>query len=358
MTRPELFHVLILLVTGIGLLSCTSSPEISPPDTPVEELAEGIGTDVDVQYTGDRVSLVGESINARFTPGARQFVLNGDQKSLSEPAYFRGDHLYVPAGTRRYISEVRRNQRSRQDQSARETSSTPGREADPFTVVIDPGHGGHDTGAIGMGNLREKRVVLSISRKVNQNINQDDINVHLTRERDRSMGNEHNGQLDHRVEIAARHEADLFISIHANAATTPSARGAEIFIARPSDRNDNISRLTDWYRGSWSVDGNRSAREAARERYRTKRKKTKQAARIMKQNMTQTIPTPFRGIKRRSFHVLRESPAPALLVETGFLTNQREAALLKDPSYQEKLARSIATAIHQIQQRFETQHPE
>ncbi|MEB3355482.1 MAG: N-acetylmuramoyl-L-alanine amidase [Synechococcales bacterium] len=177
-------------------------------------------------------------------------------------------------------------------------------------VVIDPGHGGRDPGAVGIGGLQEKNVVLPISLEVAQILQQQGIYVVMTRTTDRAI------DLEPRVQVAERADADLFVSIHANA----------ISMSRP-----DVNGIETYY---YSDQGLPLARQ-------------------IQNSLLQATGGPDRGVRRARFYVIRNTSMPAVLVETGFVTGASDAPRLAQQEYRSLIARAIAQGILlHIQQRF------
>lgn len=176
-------------------------------------------------------------------------------------------------------------------------------------VVIDPGHGGNDTGAIGIGGLREIDVVLPISTQVRDILEQNGVQVVMTREYDREV------ELEPRTQLANRVNADLFISIHANAIdmTRPDVNGIETYYFQ--SRSGQL------------------------------------LAQYIHNSVLQTTGAPNRGVREARFYVLRHTQMPAVLVEVGFVTGAQDAAKLADPAYRSVMAEAIARGILQYMQR-------
>jgi N-acetylmuramoyl-L-alanine amidase len=172
-------------------------------------------------------------------------------------------------------------------------------------VMIDPGHGGKDVGAIGVGGIHEADIVLAISQQVARILEQRGIQVVMTRNSDYFV------DLAPRVVMAKRMDADLFVSIHANAIP----------------RRPDVSGLETYYYGN----GERLAR-------------------TIHNSILQSIGLPNRGVRRARFFVLRNNPMPAVLVETGYVTSPVEAPRLTDPAYQSQMANAIARGILQYLQ--------
>ena len=173
-----------------------------------------------------------------------------------------------------------------------------------FEVVIDPGHGGPDPGAIGIGGIRETDVVLEVSKIVKKLLSEKGVKVRLTRINDVDL------DLPPRVSIANNTDADIFVSIHANA-----SRGK---------RRDINGLETFYYRG-W------------RGRLLAKR--------IQKQILRVSPGSPDRGVKQGRFYVIKNTRMPAVLVEIGFLTGRLDARRLEKPTHRKRLAYAIAKGI-------------
>ncbi|MCT7953671.1 N-acetylmuramoyl-L-alanine amidase [Laspinema palackyanum] len=171
-------------------------------------------------------------------------------------------------------------------------------------VVIDAGHGGRDPGAVGIGGLREKEVVLDISRQVAEILERNGVTVVMTRQDDRTI------DLAPRTQLANRVNANLFVSIHANA----------ISMSRP-----DVNGLETYYFSS----GQRLAQTIHRSMLRSF------------SNMRD------RGVRRARFYVLRHTNMPAVLVETGFVTGRDDARMLANPTERTRMAEAIAQGILQ-----------
>ena len=173
-----------------------------------------------------------------------------------------------------------------------------------FEVVIDPGHGGPDPGAIGIGGIRETDVVLEVSKIVKNLLSEKGVKVRLTRTNDVDL------DLPPRVSIANNTDADIFVSIHANA-----SRGK---------RRDINGLETFYYRG-W--------------RGRLLAKK------IQKQILRVSPGSPDRGVKQGRFYVIKNTRMPAVLVEIGFLTGRLDARRLEKTAHRKRLAYAITKGI-------------
>ena len=180
----------------------------------------------------------------------------------------------------------------------------PNVKRDKFFVLIDPGHGGLDPGAIGIGGLRESDVVLEVSKIVKKFLSEKGVKVRLTRNKELDL------DLPPRVSFANKTDADIFVSIHANA-----SRGK---------RRDINGLETFFYRG-W--------------------KGRLLAKRIQKQILKVSPGSPDRGVKQGRFYVIKNTKMPAVLVEIGFLTGRLDARRLEKPVHRKRIAFAIAKGI-------------
>ncbi len=171
-------------------------------------------------------------------------------------------------------------------------------------VVIDPGHGGLDPGAIGIKGIRESDVVLEVSKIVRKLLSEKGVEVRLTRNKEVDLS------LPQRVSFANRTNADIFVSIHANA-----SRGK---------RRDINGLETFFYRG-W--------------------KGRLLAKRIQKQILEVSPGSPDRGVKQGRFYVIKNTKMPAVLVEIGFLTGRLDARRLDKSIHRKRIAYAIAKGI-------------
>jgi len=187
-----------------------------------------------------------------------------------------------------------------------------------WDVVLDPGHGGQQVGARGRRGTAEKTVTLDIARRLKRHLEQAGLRVMLTRAGDQTVA------LAQRSELGKRSGAWAFLSIHANAAKNASASGFEVYYLPDAAR---------YGRGVAYA----STRAPADASYRL--------AQLIQREFRRDWPLKDRGIKQARFHVLKHTLIPAVLVETGFLTNARDESLLNDPAMREEIARRLANAL-------------
>ncbi len=192
-------------------------------------------------------------------------------------------------------------------------------------IILDPGHGGDDPGARGQ-TLLEKEVNLAVARRVAARLRAAGFDVVMTRDDDSEP------RLTERAAMVRAINADLFVSIHQNAATNRSAVGIETFCVTPPatvDPQDPRSPL------KYDCPGHRFERNSLR------------LAGNIQSRLLQNTGATDRGVKRARFWVLRMSDCPAVLVECGFISNAGEEQKLARDDYRERLAEGIASGILQ-----------
>ncbi len=200
-----------------------------------------------------------------------------------------------------------------------------------FTVVIDAGHGGHDAGAIGLKlKVQEKNLNLSVAKQLAEKIrtNYPEVKVVLTRDTDVFL------PLQQRADIANKHHADLFISIHTNAAENRNAQGAETFILGTERMEDNLDvamrenavmKLEEDQTVYQGFDPNSIESyilfELMQNQYMDH---SLQFAELVQNQFVGTLQRANRGVRQAAFWVLLKSACPSVLVEMGFLSNAEE----------------------------------
>lgn len=229
----------------------------------------------------------------------------------------------------------------------------PGGKRD-IVVAIDAGHGGEDPGALGPKGQHEKNVTLAIAKELQRQINQEKgFRGELVRTGDYFI------PLRKRTEIARKKGADLFVSIHADAAPSRSAFGASVFAL--SDRGatsetarwlaDNENR-SDLIGGVGSVSLDDKDRMLAGVLLDLSMTATMSSSLNVGQkvlsNVGQVTPLHKRRVEQAGFMVLKSPDIPSILVETGFISNHNESQKLASPSHQQVLARSIKTGVKQF----------
>jgi N-acetylmuramoyl-L-alanine amidase len=218
-----------------------------------------------------------------------------------------------------------------------------------LVIAIDPGHGGEDPGAIGPTGLKEKDVVLAIAMQLRERLNaKPGVRVLLTRDSDFFV------PLGERVRKAERVQADLFVSIHADAFFTPQARGASVFAlsqggassaaARWMANRENKSDAV----GGVSVKGVKDAQVVRAMLDMSTTAQIKDSLRLGDEvlNRIGKVGKLHRGqVEQASFAVLKAPAIPSILVETAFISNPQEEDKLRDPEYRRALVEALFTGI-------------
>ncbi|MTW00861.1 N-acetylmuramoyl-L-alanine amidase [Pseudoduganella ginsengisoli] len=217
-----------------------------------------------------------------------------------------------------------------------------------ITVVLDPGHGGEDPGALGATGLREKDVVLAIAKRLKGRIEQHpNMRVMLTRDGDYFV------PLGTRVEKARKVQADLFVSIHADAFNQPSARGSSVFVLSEKGASSSAAR--------WLANKENEADNIGG--VNVQRHDPQVASVLLDLSTTAQITDSLKlgkavlgeigginrlhrgAVEQAGFAVLKAPDIPSILIETAFISNPEEEAKLRDLDYQEKLADAVMSGI-------------
>lgn len=226
--------------------------------------------------------------------------------------------------------------------------------AKDFTVVIDAGHGGKDPGALSANKkIREKDITLKVALMVGEAIakNHPEVKVLYTRKTDVFVG------LNDRARIANRAEADLFISIHTNAAKNRSAKGAETYILgieeERTERNLDIAKrengvifLEDNHEKQYANFNPNSPESYIIFEYMQSEfvKESIHMAQYVQENLTSEANRHDRGVRQAGFLVLHATSMPSVLVELGYISNNEEASYLASSNGQKRLSQCIIKA--------------
>lgn len=231
-------------------------------------------------------------------------------------------------------------------------SAVPSAQAGLRTVVIDPGHGGSETGAIGsVTGLTEKDLALDIARRLRDMILERlGIDVRLTRPDDRDM------TLEERTALANNLRADVFLSIHANAYRGRGVRGAETFFLSATATDDAARRVAALENDAAGVQdasqGDSDLEMLLWDMAQTLHlRESSFLAEIIQGRLNSLAGTGDRGIKQAPFRVLKGATMPAVLVEVGFLSNPEEEQRLADPGYQQRIAEALYQSLDEYRQR-------
>jgi N-acetylmuramoyl-L-alanine amidase len=218
------------------------------------------------------------------------------------------------------------------------------------TIVLDAGHGGHDSGAVGPGGLMEKELVLEVTKRVAK-LAAEQLGVKVLLSRD----GDHFVTLRDRTSFANRERADLFVSIHANAHRVVASEGLEVYFLS-SEATDNAARQVAAAENSVvqlekPAVGRAASRsdivktmlwDLAQAEFQSE---SSRLAETVLDSMTQALRIPHRGVKQAGFYVLGGAAMPAILIEIGFVTNPKEEKRLKEARYRDEIARAIVSGL-------------
>jgi len=224
-----------------------------------------------------------------------------------------------------------------------------------LTVVLDPGHGGHDTGAVGPSGLMEKDVVLDLASRLRRLLTTRlGIRVIMTRTEDVFV------PLQERTAIANRAKADFFLSLHMNGATTRGAGGFETyyFTREPSDSDARASaqreNLVIESNGTAGKDLESLLKITLADMAVTRdMRESSELAEFVLSSLDTLLKVENRGVKSGPFYVLATAAMPAILVESAFITNPKEEQKLQRETYRQRVAEALYTGIAKYKARYE-----
>jgi len=223
-------------------------------------------------------------------------------------------------------------------------------------IVIDPGHGGEDSGAVGKSGLWEKEVTLDIAKRLKNLLREEkELKVILTRETDVLI------PLEERTRIANQEGADLFISIHTNASRKRSAQGCETFFLS-SAKNDEARAVAALENSSIRFEHTENSNKNTddlnfilMDLVQSEFLSESSDLAVMIQNQLKIkLSIPSRGINQAGFVVLNQAYMPAVLIETAFISNKKEESLLKTSSFRQQIAQAVCQSIKEFKKKYET----
>ncbi len=354
------YLVLAAFLCGCATTSVISTPQLKAKVIRIggaryisaDSFSQAYNLDSDWDSIARKLTLRKGDQEVRVMADSAVALINNTAQTMEEEAKFYRGSLVIPQSfvqskliplfKERYIERRR---------VPAEVSGLPIR-----TVIIDPGHGGKDPGAIGRGGLKEKDVVLDIARKLKAKLNAAGIKVILTRESDQFVS------LSQRAKIANATEADFFISIHANASRSRWVSGVEVFCLSESI-DDNLRSFKAAENYDLNIQEPYSGKDTAAILwhliYRDDRKSANQMARLVCSSLSRGLSQRNRGTKPARFYVLKTN-MPAILVEVGFISNLAEEKRLRTAAYRNKIAQGITEGIveyhRQLTQKRYTQY--
>ena len=338
------FLRLLLLLLAAGLAA-----EVTPLQSVLEQFKATLQWNPETE-TG-YLDLSGEGLGDRgdriiFSVGSPWMVVNYREKVRTQGVERSRGNLLFPEETlealNRYF-QLRSLRRLRPRVAA---------------ILIDPGHGGKDSGAIGyhkdkQGELRllEKDVVLDVSKKLYLLLNKEypDKQIMLTRDDDRYLKLEERTEIANNVSVG-KNEAIIFVSIHANAAFNKDAKGYEVWVL-PGDYRRTLINTEDLDEETRPIAPILNV--LLEEEYSIESITLAQAVLEGFDNAVGDV-TDNRGIREESWFVVRKAKMPSILIELGYVTNKEEATRLADQAHLQKLVLGIYTGIRSFVSNFES----
>jgi N-acetylmuramoyl-L-alanine amidase len=315
------------------------------PEVPRYHLVQQAGS-VEVQMLSDRLAVAAppRKVDDPLVKGV-EVAADKVRVDLAPGAEVES---YVLQGPFRLVFDVHAT--SATTQPTTPAFATPEPAAGIRTIVVDPGHGGPETGAIGPGGVQEKELTLLLAQQLASRLQQRlPVRVVLTRSEDAQLA------LDARTAIANQNKADLFVSIHLNSSLGAGAHGAETYFlaeratdprAASSARQENAGPAAGASAGPGSEPGEGELElmlwDLAQSRHLTE---SQRLANLVQGELDETLQLKDRGVKQAPFRVLVGATMPAILVELGFLSNPDEEKKLQDPEYRSQLVEALVKAI-------------
>lgn len=306
---------------------------------PLISICEARNIDWDYDTFTRVLNLSRESQRVSLAVGSSMVVVNGSSLDIKSPVDIYNGAVVVPS---RFQEEVIDILFKGVYSKRQEAISVPGYAK---KIILDAGHGGRDPGALGRGGLREKDVVLDISKRLARILKEAGYEVVLTRKDDTFI------PLAGRSSIANDAGADIFISIHANANRVRGLSGFEVYYVS-QEVNDVDRALVTAENTDLEPNGAAIAAESLDLKatvwdmiYTSNRAESMDLARYLCSNARASLSTHIIGIKGAPFHVLRNTRMPSVLVEVGFVSNSKEEKMLKNGFYRQEIAEAVAQGI-------------
>lgn len=282
-------------------------------------------------------------------------LVSGKQPSTKElPKDAAKEPLAVEPKVKPELAKAEPVRPAAEPELPKQAEATPSRgskkSAKAITIMLDPGHGGEDPGAIGSRGSMEKNVTLSIARRLRERIENDPgMKAALTRDGDFFV------PLQTRVQKARRAKADLFVSIHADAWIKPEARGSSVFVLSEKGASSAAARYLAQKENEADKVGGVNFTVADPHLARTLMDLTQTATQNDSMKLGKSVLSNLgsvnalhkAGVEQAGFAVLKAPDIPSILIETAFISNPDEEKRLNDEDYQEKLAEAIMRGIRQ-----------
>ncbi|MBN1872580.1 MAG: N-acetylmuramoyl-L-alanine amidase [Candidatus Omnitrophica bacterium] len=311
-----------------------------------------------------RILLKKNGISIDFLSGSKYYYAGGNVKTLRYPLEIENGNLYIPLyfakGDIERLFKIKKSRSAPpvkreaiREEKKDNVSPSSKKRYGIKRVVLDPGHGGRDPGAIGRTGLYEKHVALDVSKRIKKELERKGLEVILTRDTDKFV------TLQGRTDIANKADANLFVSIHANANKKRWVKGFEVYYL--SEATDDCARALAASENSVLEYEDESFGRHTKEldaivwdlRLTENREESIELAGYICREVSEKVDIDSNSVKCARFYVLKGAEMPAVLVELSYLSNAREEKNLKSDSYKQKLAEGIAQGIMDYKDEYE-----
>ena len=347
----------VKLILSQPVFMAVGPDDMSVPIDPVEDVAGQLGIppssaedvfatllDVQVNFQPDRLALVAGGANLREPHPELTAPTGPLNNSSAVPAANTAVGAPVTAAPTA-VPTLEEAQEPEEKASKTPAGQRDGEEPPSNQVmharriIIDAGHGGTDAGAPGRDRRYvEKQATLDIAKRVAGYLKEkdDDVEVLMTRNADYYI------TLKYRTDFANSHNADLFVSIHCNSNPREGAHGTEIYCYGAKASNKWAAMAAERENGEATGDNDPLMLQLRTEGYR---RYSETLAGIVEKRIEDQLGQHFRNIEHAPFYVLAHSDMPSILVETAFISNQKEENKLRDPYWRDNMAKAIAEGI-------------
>ena len=325
------------------------------------DMCKAHGIEWEWDTTTRKIFLRKNNREAVFLVESKYYYENKEIKKLSAPVRVKKGAVYIPLKFVKYTVEplfdlekkaLRAEPIVTTKQAKAETPVSPKHRIKK--IVIDPGHGGKDPGAIGRTGLYEKTVVLDVSKRIRKELEKKGIDVIMTRDSDEFI------TLGKRARIANENKADLFVSIHANANKKRWIRGFEVYCLSDKPTDDNARALAAAENSVLKYEEESFGRRTKNLdailwdiTFDESRKESIDLAGFVCQEVSKKLKMKRNEVRSARFYVLKGALMPAVLIEMSYLSNRWDEKNLKKDSYKQKLAEGIANGISAFKGEYE-----
>lgn len=339
---PFLTIILSVLILVPFLSGCGASKGYVKPSArqdSIQLICEGRN----IPWQWDSISQVftftSQGVPAKVLVGSKLVLIGSERVMLDAAIQRRDNSIIVPPD---FIAKVFEQTGS----AVSVLTPAPSMAGKYRTIMVDAGHGGKDPGAIGLSGAVEKDIVFDIARRLKTGLQKMGFKVLMTRDSDEFIS------LQKRTEMASQSDADIFVSIHANATRSRKIKGLEIYYSRALDPESDLSQHRANERSflqRLDISGEKAVPQSIVSDMMQERKlqESGNLAEHLIRKTAESVNASNRGSRRSGFFVIKNTLIPAILFEVGYVTNAAEAKLLLTEEYRQKIADAIAESIRE-----------